>query len=176
MCSWWFSWKEVIISSDNGLAPTRRQAFIFTNDGLIYWHIYASRCIDELSGSLCRIFRKFTRYSESDMELPWSGYVILSNKSSNFISASITMFSSSRYSASRNTSFCALYDDVIKWKHFPRPPVNSLHKRPLTRSFGVLFDLCLNQWLRKQSWGWWFETLSRPLWRHLMITVSLLMC
>ena len=27
-------------------------------------------------------------------------------------------------------------------------------------------DLCLNKRLRKQSWGWWFETLSRPLWRH----------
>ena len=28
------------------------------------------------------------------------------------------------------------------------------------------FDLCLNKWLSKQSWGWWFETLSHPLWRH----------
>ena len=36
-----------------------------------------------------------------------------------------------------------LHDDVIKWKHFP------VHER-----------------LSKQSWGWWFETLSRPLWRH----------
>ena len=30
----------------------------------------------------------------------------------------------------------------------------------------VFFDLCLNKRLRKQSWGWWFETLSRRLWRH----------
>ena len=37
---------------------------------------------------------------------------------------------------------------------------------PETRSFGVFFDLCLNKLLRKQSGGWWFETLSRPLWRH----------
>ena len=28
------------------------------------------------------------------------------------------------------------------------------------------FDLRLNKQLSKQSWGWWFETLSRPLWRH----------
>ena len=28
------------------------------------------------------------------------------------------------------------------------------------------FDLRLNKRLSKQSWGWWFETLSRPLWRH----------
>ena len=38
--------------------------------------------------------------------------------------------------------------------------------RPLTRSFDVFFDLCLNKRLSKQSWGWWFETLSSPLWRH----------
>ena len=39
-------------------------------------------------------------------------------------------------------------------------------QRPVTRSFDVFFDLCLNKRLRKQSCGWWFETLSRPLWRH----------
>ena len=39
-------------------------------------------------------------------------------------------------------------------------------QRPVTRSFDVLFDVCLNKRLSKQSWGWWFETLSRPLWRH----------
>ena len=39
-------------------------------------------------------------------------------------------------------------------------------QRPVTRSFDVLFDLRLNQRLSKQSWGWRFETLSRPLWRH----------
>ena len=26
--------------------------------------------------------------------------------------------------------------------------------------------LCLNKRLSKQSWGWWFETPSRSLWRH----------
>ena len=39
-------------------------------------------------------------------------------------------------------------------------------KRPATRSFDVFFDLRLNKRLSKQAWGWWFETLSRPLWRH----------
>ena len=39
-------------------------------------------------------------------------------------------------------------------------------QRPVTRSFDVFFDLCLNKRLSKQSWGWWFETLSRPLCRH----------
>ena len=36
----------------------------------------------------------------------------------------------------------------------------------MTRSFNVFFDLRLNKRLSKQSWGWWFETLSHPLWRH----------
>ena len=39
-------------------------------------------------------------------------------------------------------------------------------QRPVTRSFDVFYDLRLNKRLSKQSWGWWFETLSCPLWRH----------
>ena len=39
-------------------------------------------------------------------------------------------------------------------------------QRPVTRSFDVFFDLRLNKRLSKHSWGWWFETLPRPLWRH----------
>ena len=39
-------------------------------------------------------------------------------------------------------------------------------QRPVTRSFDVFFDLRPNKRLSKQWWGWWFETLSRPLWRH----------
>ena len=39
-------------------------------------------------------------------------------------------------------------------------------QRPVTRSFDVFFDLRLNKRLSKQSWGWWFETLPRPLWSH----------
>ena len=39
-------------------------------------------------------------------------------------------------------------------------------QRPVTRSFDAFFDLALKKWLSKQSWGWWFETLSRSLWRH----------
>ena len=39
-------------------------------------------------------------------------------------------------------------------------------QRPVTRSFDVFFDLRQNKRLSKQSWGWWSETPSRPLWRH----------
>ena len=36
-------------------------------------------------------------------------------------------------------------------------------QRPVMRSFNVFFDLRLNKWLSKQSWGWWFETPSCSL-------------
>ena len=39
-------------------------------------------------------------------------------------------------------------------------------QRPVTRSYYVFSDLRLNNRLSKQSWGWWLETPSRPLWRH----------
>ena len=68
-----------------------------------------------------------------------------------------------------------LHDDVIKWIHFPRywpfargihrSPVNSPHKGQW-RGFDAFFDLRLNKRLSIRSWGWWFETPSRPLWRH----------
>ena len=39
-------------------------------------------------------------------------------------------------------------------------------QRPVTQSFDVFFYLRLNKQFNKQSWGWWFETLLRPSWRH----------
>ena len=45
-------------------------------------------------------------------------------------------------------------------------------QRSMTRIFYILFDLRLNKRLRKQWWGWWFETPSRPLWRHCNVYTS----
>ena len=39
-------------------------------------------------------------------------------------------------------------------------------QRPVTESFDVYFDLSRNKPFSKQWWGWWFERLSCPLWRH----------
>ena len=39
------------------------------------------------------------------------------------------------------------------------------HTKASDASFDVFFDLCLIKRLSKQSWGWWFETPLRPLWR-----------
>ena len=49
-------------------------------------------------------------------------------------------------------------------------------QRPVTRSLDVFFDLRLNERLSKQSWGCWFETLSRPLWRHCNVERSPMGC
>ena len=61
------------------------------------------------------------------------------------------------------------HDDIIKWKHFPRywPFVQGIHwSAVISPVFDVFFDLHLNKRLSKQSWGWWFEMLSHPLWCH----------
>ena len=42
ICSSGCNWQYGSIGSDNGLAPNRRQAIIWINDGLGYWCIYAS--------------------------------------------------------------------------------------------------------------------------------------
>ena len=68
-----------------------------------------------------------------------------------------------------------IHDDVIKWNIFRvtgplcgefTGPGEFPTQRPVTRSFDVFFDLRLNKRLSTQSWGWWFETLSRPLWHY----------
>ena len=63
------------------------------------------------------------------------------------------------------------HDDIIKWKHFPRNwPFHRSRWFPRTKASDAelwcFFDLSLNKRLSKQSLGWWFETQSRPLWRH----------
>ena len=81
-----------------------------------------------------------------------------------------------RFEAKRYSDVCgSCNDDVIKWKNFrvTGPLCGEFtgrrwipRQRPVTRSFDVFFDLRLNKQLGKQSWGWWFETPSGPLWRH----------
>ena len=75
---------------------------------------------------------------------------------------------------------CKLYQFIPWWRHqmetFSAPlaicagnspvPGEFPTQRPVTRSFDVYFDLRPNKRLSKQSWGWWFDTLSCSLWRH----------
>ena len=37
------------MGSDNGFSPNRREAIIWTNDGIVHWRIYASLGLNELT-------------------------------------------------------------------------------------------------------------------------------
>ena len=75
------------------------------------------------------------------------------------VQSSLAMFPFTTIPHGWTVSLPETHDDVIKWKHFPR-------YWPFVRSFDVFFDPRLNELLSKQSWGRWFETPLRPLWRH----------
>ena len=47
-------------------------------------------------------------------------------------------------------------------------------QRPVTQSFDVFFDLCLNKQLSKKSRGWWFEMPSRSLYAHYDVIVMII--
>ena len=74
------------------------------------------------------------------------------------------------------------HDDVIQCKHFPRywPFVRGIHRSPVNSTHtgqwrgALMFSLIcvLNKRLSKRSWGWWFETPPRSLWRHCNDTVD----
>ena len=73
--------------------------------------------------------------------------------------------------------FRIVHDDVIKWKYFPRywpfvwwirrSPVNSPHNGQWCRAL-MFSSICawIYKRLSRQSWGWWFQTPSRSLWRN----------
>ena len=52
------NWQCIIIGSYNGLVPNSREAIIWTNDGPIYWHIYASLGLSELNKQGSREVKK----------------------------------------------------------------------------------------------------------------------
>ena len=46
ICSQWWNWWYTITGWDNGLALNMQQVIICTNDGIVYWCIYVSVCLD----------------------------------------------------------------------------------------------------------------------------------
>ena len=67
-------------------------------------------------------------------------------------------------------NYCVQHIQIALWRHQMETSSASLNlragnspvtgefpaQRPVTQSFDVSFDLCLNKQLSKQSWGWWF--------------------
>ena len=97
-----------------------------------------------------------------------------------------TFTNSSSFWGANTSHFCHLYKRIL---HFILDPTNSwsiLDQMIACCLFGGMFfkqssialyrhvfsflDLRLNKRLSKQSWGWWFETPSRPLWHHCNVT------
>ena len=52
ICSQASKYQYVSIGSDDGLAPNRRQAITWTNTGPVYWCIYVSFSLNELTGAV----------------------------------------------------------------------------------------------------------------------------
>ena len=84
----------------------------------------------------------------------------------------ITVTWHGRGGVSNHVQLIWLVHDDIKWKHFLRywPFVRRIRrssvKSPSKGQRHRAFSLRLNERLSKQSWGWWFETPTRRLWRH----------
>ena len=75
----------------------------------------------------------------------------------NFYERSLTWWRHQMETFSALLALCARNSLVIG--EFPS-------QRPVTQSFDALYYLRLNKRLGIQSWGWWFETPSRSLWRQ----------
>ena len=70
------------------------------------------------------------------------------------------LFSWWRHQMETFSALLAICEDIH------RSPVNSPDKGHWRGASMFFFYLPLDIRLSKQSWGWWFETLSRSLWRH----------
>ena len=65
-------WQYASIASGNGLAPNRLQAIIWTNEILVYWHIYTSLCLDELN--VTKKPMHMTHYNETKLHSSHSNF------------------------------------------------------------------------------------------------------
>ena len=122
-----------IIGSDNGLVPTKPQAIIWTNAGILLIGPLGRNFNEILSEILTFSFKK-ARLNVSSAEWGLFG-----------LGLNVLM------------ALCAGNSPVISEFH---------RQRPVTRNFGIFFDLHLNKQLSKQLRCQWFETPPRSLWRH----------
>ena len=165
--------KPAIIGSDSGLSPSRRQAIIWTNDGILL--------IGSLGKNLSEILIKIYTFPFKKLHLKmwtqarfvnsWLQLCPIQSTAWSKASAVVELicFSWNSWWRHQMETFSALL--AICAGNSPVPGEFPT-QRPVMRSFDVFFDLRLNKRLSKQSWGWWLETLSRPLWRHRYVFVT----
>ena len=140
----WFRW---------WLVPNRRQSIIWTNADLIHWRIYAALG--------CWIYLR--KHKNTFAFLSHYYDVMMSAMASQITSLTIVYpiinsgADQRKHQSSASLNFCSGNSQVTGEFH---------SQRPVKWSYDLLFDLHLNKRLIKQTWGWWFETQSRSLWRH----------
>ena len=159
--------KLTVIGSDNGLSSDRPQAIIWTNAGIVLIQIFGTNFSEILSKIHTFPFKKMhlqNTVCERGTILLWHPCVnslkLCEAYMHEWTGSSleyVTWWHHWMETFSALLAICAGNSPVAG--EFPA-------QRPVTQSFDVSFDLCLNKRLSKQSWGWWFETLSCPLWRH----------
>ena len=64
-------------SLDNELTPDSRQAIIWTNDGLVYWWMYVSVCLDELNKFTWFFYAIHFLFSNPSVHYPTQVSIIL---------------------------------------------------------------------------------------------------
>ena len=150
------------IGSYDGLSPGRRQAIIWINAGIL--------SIGPLGTNFSEILFEMLAFSFDKMRLKmssvkWQPFCLGLNvlRMSNYIPQKFTDVITYPWWRHQMETFSALL--AFCAENSPVPGEFSA-QRSVTRSFDVFFDLRLNKRLSKHLWGWWFETLSRPLWRH----------
>ena len=141
---------RVSTGSGNGLSPVRRQAITWSNaDLLSMWPL-----------GYCWSTKRVTYPLVKLQELFWIWVM----------RRSIWDWISNRWQWLGKAWWCHQMETFSAWLAIGAGnspvPGEFPAQRPVTRSFDVFFDPRLNKALSKQSWGWWFETLSCPLWRH----------
>ena len=135
---------------------------ILTNDGLVYRRVYGSLWFKYLYTKTAKCDKynsKLNKYYGSSCYYQWqNAYQLLIQLRTLSVDTNRNMMTSSNGNIFRVTG--PLCGEFTGRRWIPRT-------KPVTRSFDIFFDLRLNKQLNKQSWGWWFETSSRPLWRHI---------
>ena len=58
-----FNWQYSSICPDIGLVPNRKQVIIWTNNGLVWWCIYASLSLNELKDTSMRLQEYMTSFT-----------------------------------------------------------------------------------------------------------------
>ena len=179
MCSWTLDKKRTLISHLRKVfivALVDNVRFTWTEpDGaypLAKVHRYVPLSGMDITKPLCHIFL----FSKKSKWWPLLNIIFIFNRCHHRLAAVAPVKTDKVTRVTGNFAKVeAIHGDVIKWKPFPRnwPFVRGNHRSSVNfqhkgqgRGSDVFFYLRLNKRLRKQSWGWWFETLWRPLRRH----------